>query len=479
MGIAETLEGSAIFRWYRQPIVQVSLLGFIFFCCPGLFNAINGMGAGGLLDENKAVVSNMNAVLNALFAIVGFMAGGINNVVGPRLTIFFSGWGYVIYIAALYSYQIHFSSGFNIAAGAILGICAGCIWAAQGALMMSYPTEQTKGRYISVFWSIFNWGGVIGSFVAFGINYNAQRGGSVTSSTYVTFMILMGIGTCCALLFVPPNLVRRADGSPAVVIKYPNWKNEAIEIFKLVANKQLMLLFPMFWFSNWFYAYQFSTNGTFFNVRTRALNSALYWMAQIVGSIIFGLFLDTNRFNRRTRAFLGLAIVIVSFVAIFAGGTAWQATFDRKTFTDNTRIDFMDSGRSAGPIICYLLYGLCDALYQVYCYWLMGALTNDPLKLSRYAGFYKGVQSAGAAAAWAVNAAPNLSMMHELAINWALLALSIPGALLVCRGVTDTNIGHEEYNLEAEKDKQLEAYPEDKIELPAEAAAETTDKPSH
>lgn len=32
------------------------------------------------------------------------------------------------------------AKGFVIAAGAILGICAGLLWTAQGSLMLAYPT---------------------------------------------------------------------------------------------------------------------------------------------------------------------------------------------------------------------------------------------------------------------------------------------------------------------------------------------------
>jgi hypothetical protein len=35
----------------------------------------------------------------------------------------------------------------------------------SGAIMMSYPPEGSKGRYISWFWMIFNLGAVIGSLV--------------------------------------------------------------------------------------------------------------------------------------------------------------------------------------------------------------------------------------------------------------------------------------------------------------------------
>jgi hypothetical protein len=46
------------------------------------------------------------------------------------------------------------------------------------------------------------------------------------------------------------------------------------------------------------------------------LNNFLYWTAQIVGSLLIGiLVLDNPRFSRRTRAFLGWAVL---FVLVFA-----------------------------------------------------------------------------------------------------------------------------------------------------------------
>jgi hypothetical protein len=65
------------------------------------------------------------------------------------------------------------AGGFVIAAGAILGICAGLLWTAQGSLMLAYPTESQKGRFISIFWSIFNLGAVVGSSVALGTNFHS------------------------------------------------------------------------------------------------------------------------------------------------------------------------------------------------------------------------------------------------------------------------------------------------------------------
>jgi hypothetical protein len=62
---------------------------------------------------------------------------------------------------------------FVVVSGAVLGVCAALLWTAQGSLMMAYPTEAQKGTFIGIFWAIFNLGGVVGSAVAFGQNFNS------------------------------------------------------------------------------------------------------------------------------------------------------------------------------------------------------------------------------------------------------------------------------------------------------------------
>lgn len=71
--------------------------------------------------------------------------------------------------------DIHPGAGaFVITAGAILGICAGLLWTAQGSLMLAYPTENEKGIFIGIFWSIFNLGGVVGASVSLGQNFHSE-----------------------------------------------------------------------------------------------------------------------------------------------------------------------------------------------------------------------------------------------------------------------------------------------------------------
>lgn len=74
----------------------------------------------------------------------------------------------------------------------------------------------------------------------------------------------------------------------------------------------------------------------------------------------------------------------------------------------------------------------------------MGALSNSGRKSANLVGFYKGIQSAGAAVMWALDSG-KLSLMSELASNWGILA----GSLIVASPVI---IGRIKDHVEIEED---------------------------
>ena len=68
----------------------------------------------------------------------------------------------------------------------------------------------------------------------------------------------------------------------------------------------------------------------------------------------------------------------------------------------------------------------------------MGALTNNSRKLANFAGFYKGIQSAGAAIISRSDAL-NTPFMNEFASGWALLAGSLViAAPVIAMKIRDT-----------------------------------------
>jgi len=173
--------GPATLPWYASPELQLILVSFVCFLCPGktssaklsyqllmtagMFNALNGLGGAGQLDKEAYASDASNCALYATFAVVGFFAGTVINTLGIRISLSFGGLGYCVYVSAYLCFNSTRNFGYVVFAGVLLGCCAGILWAAQGAIMMSYPPEHLKGRYISWFWLIFNLGAVIGSVV--------------------------------------------------------------------------------------------------------------------------------------------------------------------------------------------------------------------------------------------------------------------------------------------------------------------------
>jgi MFS family permease len=262
---------------------------------------------------------------------------------------------------------------------------------------------------------------------------HTKTAGSVTDGTYVGFLILTIIGACLAWLLVDAKDVIRADGSKVIVMKHPSWKSELVGLWQtFFTDPYIIFLFPMFLASNWFYAYHFTEiNAAYFNVRTRSLNGVVYYIMQIVGAYVFGYALDIKGVRRTTRAKAAWVALFATIMIVWGCGYRFQKTYDRAWASNenNEKKDWSDPGY-AGPFVLYMFYGFTDAAWQTCVYWFMGALTNNSRKLANFAGFYKGIQSAGGAITWRLDdiKTPYMAMF---ASNWGLLAGSLIVALPV------------------------------------------------
>lgn len=299
--------------------------------------------------------------------------------------------------------------------------------------MMSYPEEKDKGKFVGIFWALFNLGGILGSVIALGLNLQNSAGG-VSTGTYTAFVVVMLIGIVASLMLASPSNVIRSDGTYVAITKASDWKTELKGVLHVWKEWRMIYLIPAFLASNWFYAYQFRVNAVYFDASTRALNGTMYWGLQIIGSILIGLLLDYQGMNRRSRGLLSLALMFLLLMAVWAGGFVFQLTFDN-SYNDPIGWTHPNFG---GPFVLFMLYGFSDSIYQSYLYWLMGAMSNDPSLLARYAGFYKAVQSAGAAISYGIDAA-DIPLRWECLVCWALVFVSFPLIAVVANNVSDTS----------------------------------------
>ncbi|KAK7416274.1 hypothetical protein QQX98_005345 [Neonectria punicea] len=427
--------------WYASPKVQLLMVSFVCFLCPGMFNALSGLGGGGQVDATAQ--DHANTALYSTFAVVGFFAGTFANRLGLRLTLSFGGFGYCLYAASFLCYSHTENIGFVVFSGALLGVCAGLLWTAQGAIMMSYPPEDSKGRYISYFWMIFNMGAVIGSLIPLAQNIN-KKAGPVTDGTYAAFIVLMFLGAVIALFICDADKIIRADNTKVILMKNPSWNTEIVGLWETLRDSPwILLLFPMFFSSNIFYTYQNNgMNGAHFNTRTRALNNLLYWLAQIFGALIVGHLLDVGKVRRSVRAKASLAVLFVLTFVIWGGGYSWQKDQVSREATKAEGFEGLDwtagGEKYIGPMFLYFFYGMFDAVWQTCMYWYMGALSNNGRKAANLAGFYKGIQSAGAAIFWRLD---GLGKPYDtiFGATWGCLAASLLiGAPVILMRIKDS-----------------------------------------
>lgn len=195
-----------------------------------------------------------------------------------------------------------------------------------------------------------------------------NTGGTVTNGTYIAFMVLMAAGFILCWGLSDSKYIKRKDGSRVIVIKNPTWKSEFVGLWETLRNDAyIVLLFPMFLASNWFYAYQFnSVNLAYFTVRTRALNSLLYWLMQMIGAFVFGQLLDMKWFSRPMRAKINFALLLAITLGVWGGGYAFQKGYTRATVKADTD---WTSGNYIGPMFLYMFYGFYDAAFQTCAYW--------------------------------------------------------------------------------------------------------------
>lgn len=429
----------------RKGFNQNIVAGIVAFTGPGLFNALQGLGNAGGSDPR--VGATMNATLYATFSIFGVLSGSLFNLLGTKILMSFGAFTYGFYAISVYLWgQVDESyAGLAITSSAFLGLGAACLWGAQGTMTLSYAMENQKGLFFGLFWLIFNMGGVMGGLIAWGVNSGPaeERSSSVTPETYFTFVAIMGAGAVFAFFFVlRPGRVVKEDGSLVVFEKTETAEGfgELREVAKLFTNRHMLLLTPLIVQSNWFYAYEFGgINGLIFDAPTRGLNSALYWFISGVSSYVCGTYyLDRESLGgRRTRAVRGLFMISAINIGQWLYAICYQfgTGYDKGNAPDPP-INFRDGGAYFAPMLLFMYCGLADSLVQTYAYWIIGAISNSPKTLSRYVGYYKGVQSFGACLAWIIEA-EGTSYRAQLMICATLACLFIGPTYMVAKCVED------------------------------------------
>lgn len=359
------------------------MLGSVLFMTVGMFNVITFIGGAG--QQSAWLSDNSNIALYTVFSVFCFVAPAFLNFFGLRITLCAGGFGYASYAASLWCFNHTGNVPFVIFGGCWCGLSAALLWCAEGTAITSFASEDKKGLYVSIFWSIFQFGVVIGAAIPVGQNWNAGTNNSsrVSDGTYIGLFILMLIGSFLGMAMYPWEKIIREDGSRVILkTEKKTFKEELVGSWQVCKrNWWIVFFFPMCWAVNYYNIYQSNDfNGIFFTVRGRALNTFISGAVQIPSAWILNIFTDKLPFGRRKRAFFAIVYVFVTINAVWIGGY-FMMRKTKEGLSEAERVDVLDPGYAPACAV-YVLYGFTDATYNCYAYWFIGALSNRPDEVS-------------------------------------------------------------------------------------------------
>ncbi|KAF8211834.1 major facilitator superfamily domain-containing protein [Mycena galopus ATCC 62051] len=414
-------------HWYRSTIFQVLVVGGVFFCAPGMYNALSSLGAGGLATPWYA-----NATAAAGYAFMAFMCltgGIIVSKIGVNAALLISSTGDIRYAGSLYLNSKNGTQWFLMFGSIISGMTDGLMYTIEGPVITSYPEPDRRGRMLALWVFMRNAAPVIGGAIIFGLNNQIDSSGGVSLKTYLVIIGIMCAGPFISLLLSHPEKVQRKDGVK-IVFRKTGWAQTFSEWWKIVCSPDILLLCPLF-FTSWFYGSYIGTLQTeFMNVRTRALCAFVIPFGDITGGFMIGYFLDNKRLSIKQRARWSFVGLMVLNLALWV----WTAVVTKQLEDEQPVIDWTSGRIFASTFILFILFDLATMATQTSLYWIISQMSDDFIALSYMTGTLRGVECAGQAVAYGIKSSDTTNWL-SIGLNVGLIVFSLPFAWVVVRKI--------------------------------------------
>lgn len=357
-----------------------------------------------------------------LFALVCASAGAINNRIGLNYGLAIGAIGYPLYGAGLYTNSESTNTWFLLFGSALCGISAGFFWAAEAAIIIGYPSPKDRAFYLAIWQTAKAAGPIVGGAINLGLNANRKSAGSVSSSTYIVFIVIMCLGLPIALCLSPASRVWRRDGSKIVVHRAGSWSAEFQAVGKLFISRRVILLLPAFFISYFYNGFLSTWLTTYFTVRSRAFSSFFTNFAGIFSSFIIAALLDSQKIYIKTRA----RIAFLCIITILVGTWIW-ATILQKQYYDAAEGPVFDwfqggFGKAYGLVFFWTFGGQA---FQQFLYWLVGQYATDLSSTSHIVGILRGVEALGQTVAWAMQSEGNANHFVSIGLNFGITVFCI------------------------------------------------------
>lgn len=163
--------------WYRSTLFNALIIGGVGFLAPGLWNAMNSLGAGGA--ESPFLINAANTLVFGLMGFFCLFGGPIANRIGLTYTLLLGAVGYPIYAAGLYTNNRFENVWFVLVGAVACGISAGLFWASEGAIALGYPEPSKRGGCMNIWVWLRTLGPTVGGAIVLGLDHKDSGKGSV------------------------------------------------------------------------------------------------------------------------------------------------------------------------------------------------------------------------------------------------------------------------------------------------------------
>ncbi|KAK6219355.1 hypothetical protein LQW54_002343 [Pestalotiopsis sp. IQ-011] len=430
MSISTRLAG-----FYRSCLFQIIIVGLVSLCEPGIWTALNNLGAGG--QASPFLNNAANALTYGLMSIGCTIAGGVSNKITPKWTLVIGAAFYTPYAAGLYCNNRYGNEWFMLLGAGLCGIGASLLWASEAAIAVGYPEEAKRGKYVSIWLGIRQLGPLVGGSISLALNVTTKSTGKVSYNTYLGLIAISSLGAPFALLLSQPQKVVRSDGTKIQYTRQKSIGAEARAIWRQLKSAYLLLLIPVFLAGQFGVTYQSNYLTTYFTVRSRALASFLTAIVGFAANITTGLFLDVSSISQSTksRAFYIGAVVLIT--ACWIWNAVVQVALESRP---DTTFDLGGGPFASSGLAVYMCFRFLYEALQTYLYWLMGEVGAQSGQegrrlddVARMTGILRSWESIGSTIAYVVGAT-HWSNLNQMILGFVMWGVTVPFTLAALFG---------------------------------------------
>ncbi|WYZ34590.1 hypothetical protein EsH8_I_000866 [Colletotrichum jinshuiense] len=415
---------------FRGTIFQAVLLGLISFTQPGIWTAMNNLGAGG--QAEPYVINAVNVITFVIMIVLSPLASMVGNLIGMKWIVVLGTLGYVPYSAALYCNSIWGTQWFLIFGAVTCGISASALWPGEAAIAVGYPEVARRGVCISIWMALGKLGSIIATAIQLAINKDSDTTGSISPSTYLVLVAIQCLGLPLSLLLSPPDKLVRKDGrKPVFANSQRTFKSQLSGFLAQFRRREVLLLIPAFVTAQWGVTYQGNYMAAYFTVRARTLSGFIIAVVGAISNVLAGWWLDTRHLRRTTQARWSWYFLLALFTLVWIWNLVVQERWAKHS---PGAIDWSSSSFGEGLAI-FVLYRIAYETVGVWLYWTLGTFDVEADTIALSMGVLRSGESLGSALAYAVGSVRSASLMTNLIISVVVFYVGAPAttwaALLV------------------------------------------------